>query len=106
MSQLHAIVQPLIKKKNLDPSVLSNFRPISKLPILSKVLEKVAYAQLQICLDDFSICKKFQSGFKPLHSTETALLRVLNDILLTADSGNPTILMLLDLSTAFDTVDH
>uniref|UniRef100_A0A669BFN4 Reverse transcriptase domain-containing protein n=1 Tax=Oreochromis niloticus TaxID=8128 RepID=A0A669BFN4_ORENI len=90
----------------LDPTVLSNYRPISKLPFLSKVLEKVVYLQLQAHLDFKMISEKFQSGFKSLHSTETALLRIFNDILLTLDSGSPAALLLLDLSAAFDTVDH
>ncbi len=94
------------KKKNLDPSVLANFRPISKLPFLSKVLEKVIFNQLQEFLDNFKICETFQSGFKSLHSTETALLKVFNDILLTVDSGDCAILVLLDLTAAFDSVDH
>uniref|UniRef100_A0A3Q2WWY2 Reverse transcriptase domain-containing protein n=1 Tax=Haplochromis burtoni TaxID=8153 RepID=A0A3Q2WWY2_HAPBU len=101
-----AVVQPLLKKQNLDPTVLSNYRPISKLPFLSKVLEKVVYLQLQAHLDSNMISEKIQSGFKSLHSTETALLRIFNDILLTMDSGSPAALLLLDLSAAFDTVDH
>ena len=102
----HAVVQPLLKKPNLDPLVLSNFRPISKLPFLSKILERVVYIQLQAYLESNNIFEKFQSGFRSAHSTETALLRVFNDLLLTTDSGNPAILVLLDLSAAFDTVDH
>lgn len=57
-------------------------------------------------LDNHGICEKFQSGFKSRHSTETALLRVFNDLLLTVDSGSSAILVLLDLTAAFDTVDH
>uniref|UniRef100_A0A8C6ML89 Reverse transcriptase domain-containing protein n=1 Tax=Nothobranchius furzeri TaxID=105023 RepID=A0A8C6ML89_NOTFU len=102
----HAVVQPLLKKPSLDPSTVSNYRPISKLPFLSKVLEKVVYLQLTEFLHANDICEKFQSGFKKGHSTETALLRVLNDILLATDSGDFEVLVQLDLSAAFDTVDH
>ncbi len=102
----HAIVQPLLKRSNLDSTELSNFRPISKLPFLSKVLEKVVVIQLQTFLRNNSVLEVFQSGFRALHSTESALLKVHNDILLTLDSGASAILVLLDLSAAFDTVDH
>ncbi len=89
----HAIVEPLLKKSNLDPSVLSNYRPISKLPFLSKVLEKAVLNQLQAFLVQNDIFQKFQSGFKANHSTETALLKVLNYILTSVDSGDSVILI-------------
>ncbi len=62
--------------------------------------------QLQSFLNDNHIFEKFKSGFKSLHSTETALVRVLNDILMTTDSGAYAVLVMLDLSSAFDTVVH
>ena len=84
----------------------SNFMTISKLSFLSKILEKVVFIQIQTFLVANDIYEKFQSDFKPSHSTETALLRVFNDLMVTIDSGNPAMLVLLDLTAAFDTVDH
>ena len=102
----HAIVQPLIKKHNLDPSVLSSFKPISKLPFLSKVLEKGVLEQVQLHLDLNGITEKFQSGLISRHSIATALLKIFNDLLLSVDSGSPAALRLLDFTAAFYTVDH
>lgn len=96
----------MLKKPNLDTSIMSNYRPISKLPLISKILEKMVLSQLQSFLDIHGILENFQSGFKAFHSTESALLRIFNDILLTIDSGDAAVLMLLDLTAAFDIVDH
>ncbi len=97
-----AVIQPLLKKPNLDPLELNNYRPISKLPCLAKILEKVVYSQLMSFLSRFEILDKFQSGFRVGHSTESALLRVFNDLRIIRDAA----LILLDLSAAFDTIDH
>uniref|UniRef100_A0A8C7YG36 Reverse transcriptase domain-containing protein n=1 Tax=Oryzias sinensis TaxID=183150 RepID=A0A8C7YG36_9TELE len=101
-----AVIKPLLKKSGLDPIVLNNYRPISNLPFLGKVLEKVVYQQLTDFLLLSNSFDVFQSGFRPHHSTETALIKVTNDIRLNTDDGKVSVLILLDLSAAFDTVDH
>ena len=102
----HALVKPLLKKANLDPNCLSNYRPVSKLPFLSKVLECIVLKQCLQYLESHSLLESFQSAYRKCHSTETALLRVVNDLLHASDSGHVSILSLPDLSAAFDTIDH
>lgn len=102
----HATVLPLLKRPNLAIEDPNNFRPISNLPFLAKVLEKVVLKQLQTYITINSISEPFQSGFKSCHSTETVLVKVLNDIFVSLDNGSNVILILLDLSAAFDMVDH
>lgn len=101
-----SVVKPLLKKSNLDPNIFNNYRPVSNLPFLSKILEKLVFNQLNDFLNSINILEKYQSGFRMNHSTETALLKILNDIRYNADSHKLTVLVLLDLSAAFDTVDH
>ena len=101
-----AVVKPLLKKPSLDKNLLKNYRPVSNLPFLSKVLEKVVLSQLLSHLQSNNLCNPLQSAYRTGHSTETVLLRVVNDILAALDEDKVSVLLLLDLSAAFDTIDH
>ena len=101
-----AHVKPLLKKSSLDHNVLKNYRPVSNLPYLSKILERVVAAQMQCYMDENGLHNPLQSAYRPYHSCETALLKVSNDILQALDSGHVVIHVMLDLSAAFDTLEH
>jgi len=101
-----ALVIPLLKKLLLALDILKNYRPVSNLPYLSKVLEKVVSEQFNNHTNENRLEEIYQSAYKPLHSTETALIRVHNDIMCSLDKRKGVILVLLDLSAAFDTIDH
>ena len=100
----HALVKALLKKASLDPNCLKHYRPVSNLPFLSKVLERIVLKQFLQHLQSHSLLEPFQSAYQKCHSTETALLRVVD--LQVSDSGCVSILSLLDLLAAFDTTDH
>ena len=105
-SQKTAMVTPRLKKSGLDPAAIQNYRPISNLPFMSKVIEKLILAQLSRYLAANNLFPDYQSGFRRHHSTETAILRVLSDIYAAIDRDQVSLLALLDVSAAFDTVDH
>ena len=93
-------------KLTLDHELYSSYRPISNLRFVSKTTEKIVAARLDTHLEDGDLYQLFQSAYRAGHSTETALTSVQNDILRDIDDGQCVILILLDLSSAFDTVDH
>ena len=101
-----ALLLPLLKKLNADFEQFSNFRPVSNLKFLSKLIEKTVFVQLNNYLCENDLHEPLQSAYKIFHSTETALLTVTNDIMLSLDKGENVFLVLLDLSAAFDTVNH
>ena len=101
-----ASVKPLLKKQSLRSDEFKNFRPISNLGFLSKVVEKYVAKQLIDYLDANGLNVSYQSAYRKLDSTETALIRVHNDIAIVSDQKRSVILLILDLSAAFDSVDH
>ena len=101
-----AIVKPLLKKPGLDVNNLKNFRHVSNLPFLSKILEKVILAQLESHLSRNNLREVCQSAYRQNHSTETLLLSVTDSLLCKADNRLVSLLTLLDQSAAFDTLDH
>jgi len=94
------------KKLGLDTSDVSNYRPISNLKVISKLLEILVASQLTAYLSDNKLLPDHQSAYRAFCSTETVIARVLLDILTAIDSGDSRTLCLLDLSAAFDMVDH
>lgn len=101
-----AYITPIVKKTGLDPADLKSYRPISNVSVLSELLERLVAKQLVVYLKDNGLLPDLQSAYIARRSTETAVLKVLSDILMALDSGNLAILMMLDLSAAFDSVDH
>lgn len=99
-----AYVLPLLKGG--EPTALNNYRPISKLPVLAKILEGLVSDQLRVFLSDHDILSNFQSGFRKEHSTITATMKVVNDIIGFLDKKQSCAALFIDLSKAFDTVDH
>ena len=97
---------PLIKKIVLDPEILNSFRPISNLPFISKIIEKVVASRMNQHMLSNNLHEIMQSSYKEFHSTETALTCVLDDLLCAIDDKKSALLLMLDLSAAFDTVDH
>lgn len=100
-----AIIVPLLKKLGLELE-LKNYRPVSNLSFLSKLIEKIVAGQFVDHLIKNKLFDPLQSAYRKGHSTETALLKVQNDILIDIDNNNVSILVMLDLSAAFDTIDH
>jgi len=105
-SQRSAVVPPRLKKSGSDQADVCNYRPISNLTFMSKVVERLVCRQLVAYLEQNGLLPELQSAYRRGHSTETAVLKMVTDFLLAADRSEVTLLSLLDLSAAFDTVDH
>ena len=103
---MSSIIVPLIRKQGLDPKILKNYRPVAKLSFISKIIEKAIATQIHDHLKNNEIVDNFQSAYNAGHSCETELLRVYNDIVTTIGRGNGAMLVLLDFTVTFDTIDH
>ncbi len=101
-----AFVTPLIKKPSLDKSVLNNYRPVSGLNFVSKLIERVVTNQVKFHLLSNNLDNLYQSAYKMGHSTETMLLKIKSDIHENLAQNKPTALILLDLSAASDAINH
>ncbi len=101
-----ARVTPLLKKTTLNTSLLENYRPVSLLPFIAKTLERVVFNQVSLFLSQNNKLDAKQSGFRSGHSTETALLSVTEALRIAKADSKSSVLILLDLSATFDTVNH
>ena len=101
-----AQVCPILKKPQLDKETLKSYRPVSQLKFIAKLIERCCLQQIQHYMDSNHLYSRAQSAYRPHHSCETALLRVQNDLLRAIDRKKEAILVLLDFSAAFDTIDH
>ena len=100
-----ALVKPLIKKRQLG-TVNSNYRPVSNLSFISKIVEKTTLEQFNNHCNQHSLLPEYQSAYRKHHSCETSLVRLVNNILWNMEKQLVTPIVILDLSAAFDTVDH
>ena len=101
-----ALVKPILKKRWLDHNDLNNYRPVSNLCFIAKILEKLVLSQVSAYLGSHNLYNTCQSAYRPGHGTEAALLKVVNDLFLSPNKGNMSVLALFDSYSAFDTIDH
>ena len=101
-----ALVHPLVNKPSLYKDTISNYRPVSHLSHLSDVIEKVAATSLNAQFVSQSLTHPFQSAYKRSHSTDTALLLVVNEIWTALDCRQGSIVVLIDISAAFGNIYH
>ncbi|KAF7236044.1 putative RNA-directed DNA polymerase from transposon BS [Varanus komodoensis] len=101
-----AVVRLVLKKASLDPDMATNYRPVANIPFLGKLLERVVVGQLQALLDETDYLDPFQFGFRPGYGTESALVSLYDDLCREKDRGSASLLVLLDLSAVFDTINH
>ena len=102
----HATIRPVIKDMDGDTEEYNNYRPISDTSFIAKLLEKTAFIELNTRVKAYNLHAGNQSGYREKHSCETCMVKIIHDINDMIENGNMVALILLDLSAAFDTVDH
>ena len=105
-SEKRGLIQPYLQKIGLDVNDLSNYCPVTNLTHLSKIIERAVLDQLVPFLEEVGVVLRYQSAYRKFHSTETAFCKIHDDLVSNTCHGKASILVLLDLSAAFDTVDH
>ena len=102
-----AVIIPLIKDLGslVDKEIYKNYRPVSNLLFLGKLIERVVDIRLDNHMTVNKLQDNHQFGYKKYHSTETLLLKIVNNLLLSCDDNMPSVVLLLDLSVAFDTIN-
>ena len=105
-SQKPAFITYIIKKASLDPSIAANYRPISNLTFMSKLIKRVVAQQIVTYLTVNNLFPIAQSTYRSFHSTDTAMLHITSDMHDTAEKSKVTLLAMLHLNAAFVTVDH
>ena len=106
LSEKESLIHPSLKKPGLDCENMANYRPVSNLTFLSKIIERAMLDQLNPLFVQNGVIPVVQSAYREFHSTETALCKIHNDLVTNTCSRKTSLLLLLDLSAAFDTVDH
>ena len=101
-----SIITPVLKKSNLDHNILKHYRPVANIKFISKVIEKAASCQVTNHIGRYVLGENYQSSYKRFHSTKTALLKVKSDFLQYVDKNKTVVLVSLDMSVAFDSIDH
>ena len=102
----HGTVQPVLKSKDADIENLKNYRPVTNTTFLAKLVEKAANTQLVNYLESNSLFPAHQSAYRKHHSCETTMIKVIDDIQTLISQKKMVMLVLLDLSSAFDTIDQ
>ena len=102
----HGTVRPLIKAQNIDKELHQHYRPVTNTPFLSKIIERAASNQITNYLEQNNLFPPHQSAYRKKHSCETALVKIIDDIQQSVAEKKMVLLVLLDLSSAFDTIEQ